>query len=499
MSETANVVPDSRISPQLSTFSGVDGVSKISDAMKQQMAQMKLVGQVSSVYAPVAKAIQQNAAGMQQTLQRISLNAYPGLGLGSSAVEFVNALNNLNPMVGVELQNQISRIASVENSYFKNQLGDISSAASKVGFNNFSTAAFEAALNSIGGVQRAAYSRPTETPEYYSEAMNSPADYFDPYAQEISDVDSLHRAISKLAKVSDGSPLVWRGQGDASWGLHSKLFRHLMDQNGVQNPTEHPHNKQPYPTETQMVQAEDTMLRLARDSWRLGNMPALEIFARIQHFGGPTRLLDATRNPYIAAWFAVQECDDKTDGRLFALATTPAGGDPPHNLSLETQKADPFWFQFSDIQRRPLIEWGTGSRRIIWVPPVYESRIAAQDAVFILDGTPITTSKVLRHFEIPRAINNGRRQYWKRPDILAAASIYVKMSHPNIKPRSNQLGLAPTYNFRIKASAKESIRDYLTKSLGYTVAAIYPDLPGLARHVNQLTFSSLKDIEAENS
>lgn len=475
-SGTTNLQPTSGTSSRLNHLSDVGGVSNLSDVVGQQTPRMNSAGRKGNVYASVIKAI------------------YPNL--TSSVVELVNSLNNLNPRVGVEVQKQISQIASVPLSNLKHQLDGFSSAVSKIPFNKISYADFEAALDSTGIAQRLAYSRPTETPEYYSEAMNSPADYFDPYALEISDVEGLHKAIAKLAQVTAGTPLVWRGQGDAEWGLHSNLFRKLMKQNGVRNPTEHPRNKQPYPTEMQMVQAEDKMLRLARDSWRLGNMPALEVFARIQHFGGPTRLIDATRNPYIAAWFAVEESDNDNDGRLFALATTSSGANMPQNLSVEIQKADPFWFQFSDIRNRSLIEWGTGSRRIIWVPPVYESRIAAQDAVFILDGTPITTSKVLQHFQIPGNINAGRRQYWKRPDILAAASIYVKMSHPDIKPRSNKLGLAPTYNFRIKASAKKSIRDYLTKSLGYTDAAIYPDVPGLARYVDKLTFSSLEEIES---
>jgi hypothetical protein len=350
-------------------------------------------------------------------------------------------------------------------------------------------------LKSIRPQGMLAYGKPHETPEYYSRAMSSPATYFDPYASEITCVSDLHEAIDQLAKIGSGLSFVWRGQCDADWGLHSKLFRHLMRQNGVKSPSDHPKEKQAYPTETQMMRAEEVIIKQARDSWRLGAMPALEIFARIQHFGGPTRLLDATRNPYIAAWFAVQKGEDEKDGRLFALATAPAGDKLPKNLSVEVQKADPFWFQVSTIESRPLIKWGTGSRRIVWVPPVYESRIAAQDAVFILDGIPITTSRVLKYFGIPQSINGGKREYWKRPDILAAASIYVKMFHLDTRPRTNQLSLAPTYNFKIKADAKKPIRDYLTKILGYTSASIYPDVPGLAQFVDNLNYPSLKECE----
>ncbi len=74
-----------------------------------------------------------------------------------------------------------------------------------------------------------------------------------------------------------------------------------------------------------MVTAETEVLRIARNDWRFDNLSALETFARVQHFGGPTRLIDVTKNPYIGAWFAV-EFDANTeddDARLFALATMP--------------------------------------------------------------------------------------------------------------------------------------------------------------------------------
>ena len=45
--------------------------------------------------------------------------------------------------------------------------------------------------------------------------------------------------------------------------------------------------------------------------------------ALMQHYGAPTRLLDVTRSPYVAAFFALEEpaCGDDTDAAIWAIDT----------------------------------------------------------------------------------------------------------------------------------------------------------------------------------
>ena len=238
-----------------------------------------------------------------------------------------------------------------------------------------------------------------------------------------------------------------------------------MTQNGVVSPQQKPKTKQPYPTEDQMIHAEKQILNLARQDWRYGNMSALEIFARIQHFGGPTRLLDASCNPYIAAWFAVydptHEHEDH-DARLFALAGYASGNNEQPDYSEELLSRDPFWFNLHDYEQRAAANWGTGSRRIVWRPPEYEP-----------------TGK----------------EYWKRPDILAASSIYAKPFSPNHNARPNQRNLAPTYSFVIAKKAKKEIRSYLEGAFGYRESFIYPDFAGLASKTNNIQFPNLGDLQ----
>jgi hypothetical protein len=320
----------------------------------------------------------------------------------------------------------------------------------------------------------------------YSPQMASPRSYFETHEEVITSFDDLNKAIKRLITKTPELPLVWRGVKNADWGLHSHLFRHLMDQNGVVPPSKKPKRDQPYPDEDQMVAAEREILEIARRDWRFDHLSALETFARIQHAGGPTRLIDVTNNPYIAAWFAVESDrkEDDNDARLFALATKPVAreGKPPapdSTLQLDDLGGarDPFWHLLLDTPTRQQLDWGTGARRRVWVPPAYDPRISAQNAAFVLDGVPMTSAKTAAYFKIEGST------YWRRADLLASGSIYAKLSKPTAKPQYNSRNFAPTFSFRIDAEAKKEIREVMESRFGYRLSYIYPDMDALARHL----------------
>lgn len=346
----------------------------------------------------------------------------------------------------------------------------------------------------LGGISAAAvekYENSQSAPTAYSDAMESPASYFLKTERVITSFSNLNEAIGELIDLNPGLPLVWRGAKNHDWGMHSHLFRRLMELNGVASPSDNPSEKQNYPDEDALVAAEVKILRIARKEWRFDGLSALETFARIQHAGGPTRMLDITRNPYIAAWFAVESdpTHDEYDGRLFALATRPAAltGPPPMpESSIELDEVgslrDPFW-HFYNKQDRIELEWGTGTARHIWFPPNYDNRIAAQNAGFLLDGVPITSKGTAPYFR------SESSKYWRRADLLAASSVYAKMYSTDKKPPTNKLGLAPTFSFRITAEAKAEIRATMESRFGYSRATIYPDVSALADHLKQIDLS----------
>lgn len=337
--------------------------------------------------------------------------------------------------------------------------------------------------------------RPKST---YSTEFTSTEVYFESAERHVTSFADLNAAIADLIKHTAGLRLVWRGQADAAWGIHSGLYRRLMEINGVKNPLEKPRGEQPYPTEDQMVAAEQMILKQARTNWRFDGMSALETFARIQHEGGLTRLLDVTNNPYIAAWFAVESDDhEQKDGRIIAFATSPVSSsddpieDSPVTLNEFWGDHMPPWHLWGDDKTRQGMDWGTGANRRIWVPPVYHDRIAAQNAAFLLDGVPITTYKVRSY------LPNSKSKPWNRSDILAASSVISKFLKPTRTPRANAANLAPTFTFRIASEAKKEIRNMLTSSFGYTRASIYPDMSEFAQNTRRLALPELEDIEED--
>jgi hypothetical protein len=419
--------------------------------------------------------------GFQDVLAKVNKNLAEQYGdLGSQVSESI--MSNL-AFSNASLDSEFKKVGQAAVRSIWNRM--------RVSASSFST--LRAIADAYPALSKASlYEAPDTAFEAYSPEMKSPGSYYANTEFEIHSFDGLHEAITTLISKTSNIPLVWRGVRNADWGLHSHLYRHLMEVNGVIPPSKRPRAAQPYPDEDRMIAAEKEILRLARQDWRFDNMSSLETFARIQHAGGPTRLLDVSKNPYIGAWFAVEydEKEEDKDARLFAIATKPVpreGREPAPNSLLQLDELggsrDPFWHLLEDTPSRQQLDWGTGARRRIWVPPAYDPRISAQNAAFILDGVPITSNKTSAYF---KSSTSGPSTYWRRSDLLASASIYARMLSPRRKPGYNAPNFAPTFSFRIKARAKNEIREFMESRFGYRKSYIYPDVAALAEHLKTL-------------
>ena len=136
--------------------------------------------------------------------------------------------------------------------------------------------------------------------------------------------------------------------------------------------------------------------------------------AKFRHYGGPTRLIDISFNPYIAAWFAVSaypataNCSDK-DGRLFAIDVThhlitesterdySAGKHSvgKRNASIRDERLELRTWEgssaipWANINNKSDYAKGWTTRALVWRPsPFLSHRIMNQDGGFILGGVP---------------------------------------------------------------------------------------------------------------
>ena len=217
-----------------------------------------------------------------------------------------------------------------------------------------------------------------------------------------------------------------------------------------------------------MVEAERNTLRLARREWRFDHLTALELFAHLQHLGGPTRLLDVSANPLIATWFAVErdEADDLCDGRLFAFTAK-------HRVDLDPNYngRSPRWHFYRGEQDRRRHHWGTGDGRRVWRPPSYNDRIAAQNSAFILDGVPLSDAT-------PPRLHAGESEKWNMDDLREISSFNFRPSsaHGTRSP-------SPIFTARIARAFKDELRHLIEDRYGYNAASLYSDLNGLASYM----------------
>lgn len=182
-------------------------------------------------------------------------------------------------------------------------------------------------------------------------------------------ISSWHQFI-ELTSLFDG--WIFRGQENASWSLDTSLSRYLS---------------QYMPDASQWPIREERALRIFRRKAHnfLDDPSALEddlrCLALMQHHGSPTRMLDFTKSPFVAAYFAL--CDAKSDCAVFALDTPRVWRRAPiGHPDLTRQLVDPR--QKGNFAKYFL----PNTHQMLWVgePRQMDRRLVAQSGTFVMPG-----------------------------------------------------------------------------------------------------------------
>jgi hypothetical protein len=231
----------------------------------------------------------------------------------------------------------------------------------------------------------------------------------------------LHQA---LAPSREGLTWIFRGQSDAAWKLVPRAGRPPYDE---------------IDDDALLAEWKANSIQYLPDRPR----SELEWLAIAQHHGLATRLLDWSRNPLVAAFFAVWD-ERPTDAALFAYEYCEAfcQGDSDSPSDKEDERFDAFNYS------RP---YGPNST-FCWIPDAITSRIARQEGVFTIHDPPATRLQVGRGTERLICIRIDRRYRLELRDELSRYGITRASLFPGLD------GLASHLNWRVHLDYREPLR-----------------------------------------
>jgi hypothetical protein len=255
----------------------------------------------------------------------------------------------------------------------------------------------------------------------------------------ISEFDSLD------ARIPSSGRYLFRGQSNTEWFLLDSLSRLLA----VLSPASSPRFAEQLAYRRFVGQA-----HLFLDPSTLpGEKSLLTWWALMQHFGCPTRLLDWTASPYVAAYFAVSDNLDR-DGAIWAFdagalarPVAESGGESIHETLTKTKD---HWDVF----------WGPFEHKFVHVFTLKRehTRTATQQGVFSV-CTPLRT-------------NHG--------DIIDES---LETEHPRSRIK-----------FVIEAELKREILNKLM-TMTITASSLFPGLDGLGRSIREYLMLEIPHLD----
>ena len=205
---------------------------------------------------------------------------------------------------------------------------------------------------------------------------------------------------------------LFRGVSNEVYEIEASTYRRLKEENRIPE---------------KLLEINQEMLEDARRDGHDGDMKDLDLLAKLQHYGAATCLIDFTRNPQVALWMACRESSSgSVNGKVFAVDT---------NSQNATQWVD---FQSSKSNISEFFELDENGKYHLygWQPNYQESRMQAQQSVFIFGGTKIKSV---------HCIIAGNRKQWIRNSLKQSAGITEASLFPDFIGFASQRAQSKKY------------------------------------------------------
>jgi hypothetical protein len=219
-------------------------------------------------------------------------------------------------------------------------------------------------------------------------------------------VETWARLAELIAEHSDGS-WIFRGLRDSTYPLIPKIGRVGARKNPLGGAP------LPYDLDGEMRMF-DEFKRTARPYLRHEGMSDIELLAVGQHHGLPTRLLDWSESPLVAAYFASE-----------------TAGTGAHNPAIVAVQNVPVFVETDDI-------FDSGGKVALYRPPHISARIPAQQALFTVHPNPDREEfepKLVEIWELVKA----RETFWLK-QILATCGINRASLFPDLDGLAEYMG-----------------------------------------------------------
>lgn len=257
----------------------------------------------------------------------------------------------------------------------------------------------------------------------------------------------IEETSALISRVRSDRVFAWRGQCNADFGLSSSLFRKAL--------TIHAFSEM---NERRLRNLEIEILRFARSKGLGRGMSDFHLLQSLQHYQVPTRLIDVSREPLSALWFACSDLARK-DGRLFMFSIPP-----------DSVRPDDTTLQMVPWATTRLSQW-TNKVLLLNSPPS-NPRMAAQNGAFVVGG-------LARNYAGQQRVTRDTDGQWLNvpsDQIHEISELFVKFPIQMTQPRIHNWRMDETYGltWRIPSLSKPIFLDALSR-LGVTRESIYPN------------------------